>query len=416
MYKPHTQCRACGYAKPPYPGKSVPSGEKLKRVFSLGLQPLANDFCGPDDEQAGFAPLDVMLCPNCSLAQLSVVVDPEILYWKYNYITSQSQTMAAHFDSLWAALEAIQPSRNVIEIGSNDGYFLAYCGKNGAEYAFGVDPAANLCKIARERGVDTLCSVFNSAAAQAATSFVPGADLIVARHVFCHVDDWHQFIHDVASMCEKRTLVYIEVPYVLDLLKNTEFDTVYHEHTSYLSIKAMLALLRGGPLALHKILRFPIHGGAIGLVLRPGTESREEDVAEFLEEENQTPMEARWTDLSVSATGKRFELKIMVEEALEKGKRVVGYGASAKSTVWVNACGFTRRHIEFVCDSTPSKQYKFSPGTNIPIVDEGALTRELPDLAICFAWNYAPEIIAKEKHFRDHGGKWIIPHPNIRVL
>ena len=416
MYKLHTQCRACGFAAPPYPGKSAPSGEKLKKVFSLGLQPLANDFCTETDERAGFAPLEVLLCPQCSLAQLSVVVDPKILYSKYNYITSQSQTMQAHFDALLGGLQQLTPCKRIVEIGSNDGFFLAYCKKNGAEHVLGVDPAKNLCKTALERGVGSLNCIFDSEAARIIEGTFPKPDLIVARHVFCHVDNWKEFIHNLAVISKPETIIYIEVPYVMDLLKNVEFDTIYAEHTSYLSIKAVLALLKDGPLSLTSVLRFPIHGGAIGLVLRPGVQTNEATFEELLNAESETPMESRWMDLAVSATGKKVELKILIEQAIEQGKTVVGYGASAKSTVWVNACGFTRRHLRFICDNTPGKQYKFSPGTDIPILDEGALTRELPDLAICFAWNYAEEIIRKEKIFRDKGGKWVIPHPNIRVI
>jgi len=416
MYKSHTTCRACGYAAPPYPGKSAPSGESLIKVFDLGLQPLANDFCNASDSRSGFAPLEVLFCPRCTLAQLSVVVDPEILYLKYKYLTSQSETMRIHFDMLWEGLNLLGSCQRIVEVGSNDGLFLAHCKARGAENVLGIDPAKNLVKLAAERWVPTLSCSFDAEAARMASDAVPICDLVVARHVFCHIDDWKSFVHNLAVLCSKHTLVYIEVPYVMDLINNGEFDTVYHEHTSYLSIRSLQALLSGSPLYLKQILRFSIHGGAIGLILklRPETDVHESVDEHLRGEAGYTAI--RWQDFASLAHAKIHALRSMLETRADGKTLTVGYGASAKSTVWVNACGLNRRHLNFITDNTPYKQYKFSPGSNIPIVDEGALTRELPQYAVCFAWNYAEEIMKKEKLFKEKGGRWIIPHPEVRVL
>lgn len=415
MYKLHQTCRACGYAPAPYPGKSAQSSERLIEVFSLGLQPLANDFCDGGDERQGFAPLKVLFCPNCTLAQLSVVVPPSILYSKYNYITSQSKTMQAHFDSLWSDLNMLGPCKKVLEIGSNDGFFLAYCKGNGADHVLGIDPATNLVKVAQERGVNSICSVFDADTARMASTTFPTPDVIVARHVFCHIDDWKGFVHNLAVVAGKDTIIYIEVPYVMDLINGGEFDTIYHEHTSYLSIRALQALLKDSAFYLQAIHRWPIHGGAIGVILRMKPEGEiGMTVDDYLRGESGYTAQ-RWQDFASLAHAKIAALKSMVETRVANGKRVVGYGASAKSTVWVNACGFTRKHLQFITDNTPQKQWKISPGSDIPIVPEGTLTCDLPDYAVCFAWNYADEIIQKEKIFAREGGRWIVPHPQVEV-
>lgn len=338
MYKTHTSCRACGYAKPGAQGiKSGPSKESLQPVFDLGLQPMANDFAAADEERAGYAPLKVMFCPRCTLAQLSVVVNPEILYSRYLYVTSQSDTMYAHFDALGEVLRKEQPFSSLLEIGSNDGTMLRFFARHGITVA-GIDPAENLADQSRKFGIPTVTGVFNACTAQKSlAAFRSGFDVILARHVFCHVDDWAEFIDCLAIPSHKNTLIGIEAPYVKDLLDRGEFDTIYHEHLSYLSIAAMRALLADSPFRLHRIVRFPIHGGAILILLRRKDYEGPTDasVAEFEKEENIT-LES-WQAFNMKAAANVNSLEAFVRSARKDGKRVVGFGASAKSTLgpWV---------------------------------------------------------------------------------
>lgn len=420
MYKNTTVCRACGLGAkgPPTLKESAAAGpaqsaEKLQKVFSLGLQPLANDFCSAEEEQAGFAPLEVMFCPNCSMAQLSVTVDPAILYGHYRYVTSTSQTMRDHFQRILDLLPLESRPMRVLEIGSNDGLMLEFL-KNKGHTVMGVDPADNLAFKARQRGIDTVCEFWTSHVGQYLASWKP--DFVIARHVFCHVDNWRDFIAGIEAVSGPETLTCIEAPYVRDLLDKGEFDTIYHEHTSYLTIGAMSRLLSPTRLRLHRIDHMPIHGGALFIQLRHKDSDCPPDksVTEMLMNED-CGLEA-WREFEMKAHGKIGALASFVDNVRTNGKTVVGYGASAKSTVWINACKFTRKHISFITDTTAEKLYRFSPGSDIPIVDEGALTRELPDYAICFAWNYLPEILEKEKLYISKGGKFIVPHPEIKVI
>lgn len=425
MYRIRTECRACGLGKSLIPtlkesiaaGSAYAAANTLAPVFDLGVQPLANNFVEPGEEQAGFAPLKVMFCPRCTNAQLSVVVSPDVLYRHYLYVTSPSQTMKEHFAALLKVMQEEQSVLRVLEIGSNDGAFLKFLKANSAVEILGCDPAFNLTVQAEKDQIPTIQRVWDREAGEnAAVHFKGNLDVIIARHVFCHVDDWQGFLHNCLIPSKKDTLVCIEVPYVKDLLEKGEFDTIYHEHTSYLSIKAMQALLAGSPWRLHRIQKFPVHGGAILLMLRrhdyegkPHT-----SVEEFLSHEKITI--ETWRDFADKAHKKIAQISAYVRNLRENGKRVVGYGASAKSTVWINACGFTKKELEFVTDTTPGKLWKNCPGSDIRIVDEGALLRELPDYALCFAWNFATEILEKEKMARERGVKFIFPHPELQVI
>lgn len=406
MYIPHTYCRACDYARPAAPGTKSGPGEKLIEVFDLGLQPLANDFQKEGGEISGHAPLKVLYCPRCSLAQLSVVVRPEIMYRNYSYITSTSKMMQDHFQQLIGDIASHTSGRGVLEIGSNDGQLLALLQDKGYS-VLGVDPANNLANAARARGVPVQVGFFGEDLARV----LPQSDIVIARHVFCHVDDWHDFVKGLEAVSHKDSLICIEVPYVGDLLERCEFDTIYHEHLSYLSLKSVVELLRNSNLRLNKVIRYQIHGGAILLMLR----HRDfEPLPYDAFSENLT--EEDWRAFAVEARNQIDRLSNTVKSLVAQGKRVAGLGASAKSTVWINACGFTKKEIAFVADNTPQKQYTFSPGTNIPVIDEGAIIRELPDYVVMWAWNYREEILEKFSLARSKGVKFIVPVSKIEVV
>lgn len=424
MYKLHTTCRACGTGNPVLKtlkqstaaGTVYDLAASLVPVFDLGPMPLANDFCGPDDERAGYAPLKVMLCPNCGLAQLSVVVSPQVLYRNYPYVTSNSATMRKHFaDIRYDIGEEAGDFKGVLEIGSNDGTLMLFLQEHGAK-CIGIDPATNLTEIANKRGAYSLGTMFDAYSADLIVTTHGKPDVIIGRHVFAHVDNWKSFVRCLELVSAAHTLICLEVPYVIDQLDSVSWDQVYHEHLSYVSVRAVDSLLHGTALRLHKVKHYGIHGGSIMLMLRhrESEEPVNESVAKFIEQENASA--DRWAAFSIEARRRIDQLASFIRARATEGKMVVGYGASAKSTQWLNACKLHKSEVRFVCDNTPQKQYKTCPGSEIPVADEGALTRELPDYAVCFAWNFAEEIIAKEKIFHDKGGKWVIPVPQIKVL
>jgi novobiocin biosynthesis protein NovU/D-mycarose 3-C-methyltransferase len=419
MYKLVTRCRACGFGQRIDPGgiKSAPSTDKLLRVLNLGVQPLANDFRKEGEARAGFAPLELLFCPNCSLAQLSVVVDPATLYSNYSYVTSPSLTMREHFGQLVQDIATEQESRgSAVEIGSNDGLFLAFLADSGYGNVIGIDPAENLAANARRSGVAVVNDFFSDDSARQAAAVAGDADLIIARHVFCHINDWSAFVKSLDILASRNTLICIEVPCVTDQIDSGSFDQIYHEHLSYLSLKSMKALLRDSLFHLHRVIHYPVHGGASLIMIRRNDCDLppHPSVANTLESENVTL--ERWEKFSDESSNQIQRLAQKVRDLRAEGNRICGFGASAKSTVWINACGFNKGDIYGVYDGTIQKQYCTIPGTNIPVIHEGAFYADAPDYAVCFAWNFLPEILTKHHKWMESGGRFIVPVPKLRVI
>jgi len=397
MYKKHTRCRACGETE-------------LVSVFELPPQPPANNFVKEGEPHSGYYPVSVKHCPRCTLAQLSVVVDPVELYRDYAFVTSPSQTMQDHFARLWhdINIDAGRKIKTVLEIGSNDGRFLRFMADQGAKVV-GIDPAENLAPECQKSGVDTVTGFFNGDNAEKALAILGGKpDLIIARHVMCHIEDWRGFIALIESICGPETLVVIEVPYVVDTLNSTAFDLIYHEHLSYMSVTAMRHLLVGTGLALAHLHQYRLHGGCIVLGLRRGSMDPYENFERPL-------TVADWGQFAANSFRSIQHLSHVVRSLRLMGHTVAGFGAAAKSTVWINACGFTADDLEFITDTTKWKLGKYVPGTNIPVVDQGALMREVPRYAVLFAWNYREEILKSQRPYIEAGGQFIIPVPFLNV-
>jgi hypothetical protein len=395
MYYFINQCRACG-------------STNLTPVFDLGVQPLANDFKTAEEDHAGFAPLDVIFCEDCTLAQLSVVVDPKILYGgDYSYVTSASATMKRHFKALIDDIIAeAGEHKTLMEVGSNDGALLQYCLTRGFSHVQGVEPAKNLANISWSREVPTRNDFFSSQVA----SELGRVDVVLARHCFAHMPDWQDFVAALDHVTHKDSVVCIEVPYVQDLLDRVEFDTIYHEHLSYISLKAMFALFAESNFFIYNVIRYPIHGGAILIVLRrkEGGKRSHPGLAPY---EREAITREHWMKFGSKAKEKAEKVRKLV---CGTGNRPCGYGASAKCTVLMNYCRLDVKDVQFITDNTPFKLNKFLPGTKIPIVEESRLKDA--DRAIMTAWNYRDEILEKHKDWRAKGGRWIIPASEVEVV
>jgi hypothetical protein len=404
MYKTIKKCRACGFYN-------------LTPVFDLGVQPLANDLRMPDESSSGYAPLKVLFCPMCTLGQLSVAVDPNVLYSNYPYVTSKSGTMREHFVALWRLIQAESRPACVVEIGSNDGDFLRFCLTNGADTAIGIDPAENLTPEATENLIP-ICSLFGQSAAEKAASLAAsrgGVNAIVARHVFAHIDDWSGFFRSLSTLASIDTTIFIEVPYAVDMLERSEFDTVYHEHLSYVTVKSVEEALKDTDFYLHRVERFEIHGGAVVLVIKHIVQYGEEHPTMLAIRKSELVTVSKWEAFSRSSHAKLQAMKHTVGAISGEGITVAGFGASAKSAVWINACQFTQKEIPYILDCTPQKQGRLSPGSRIPVLPESRLLELMPNYAIMFAWNFRSEIINKNTEYTSRGGKFIIPRTGIEI-
>lgn len=404
-------CRAC-------------ASTDLEMILDLGKTALANDFLSPA-EVAGYRtslPLRVKLCRQCSLLQLAEVVDPGVLYSRYAYVTSTSHTMDTHLseqrDDLLQAGAFAQPPR-VVEIASNTGLYLKKFQERGCE-VLGVEPARNIAELAEQAGVRTWTDFFNAHNARTIRAEWGAADLVLGRHVFAHIDDWQDLVKALDAVAHEGSLIGLEVPYLRDFFEHTEYDTIYHEHLSYVSVRSVEALLEGTPFRLQAVKHYAIHGGSVLLFIRRRTDSTPADpsVAKYLADEAALKLAepATWLPFVRRVDNIRKTLPELVRSYRAAGKRVIGYGASAKGSTLLNTCGLTKDDLDYIIDNTPFKQGKVAPGSWIPIRPPGTLLEDQPDYALLLAWNFAPEIIRREGEYQERGGRFIVPIPEPKVI
>lgn len=404
-------CRTCG-------------SKNLTLILDLGKTALANDFLAPE-EVAGYKislPLRVVLCIDCSLVQLADTVDPKILYSRYAYITSTSRTMDAHLSGQSDHLlktGGLGAGAKILEIASNTGIFLKKFQERGGN-VLGVEPASNIAEVAVKSGVPTRNEFFNAANARKLKAEWGAADLILGRHVFAHIDDLHDLLAGLEAVSHADTLIAFEVPYLADFFERTEYDTIYHEHLSYVSVRSLEALLKNSPFTLSRIDHYPIHGGSILFHIRHRSSSIKPhaSVAAALEKERQLKLiePATWANFAARVRRIRAELPALIRKLKSQGRRIIAYGASAKGNTLLNTCGLTVRELDYVIDNTPFKQDKIAPGSWIPVRPPEILLSDQPDFALILAWNFAKEIIGRETEFQKRGGRFILPIPEPKIV
>ncbi len=408
--QPVANCLSCG------------SGN-LEEVLPLGVQPLANNLLSEADleKQEPRFPLGLQLCGDCWLMQLSHLVPPVDLFSDYLYFSSFSNAMLDH------AREAAQTFRTefglseqsfVVEIASNDGYLL----KNFVDAkipCLGIEPAANIAKVARQAGVETIECFFGDEQAQEIATSHGQADLILGNNVFAHVPDTNDFVAGLRTLLKPGGRVVLEFPYAVDFLNNTEFDTIYHEHVFYFSLTTLIPLFARHGLTIVKAERLPIHGGSLRLFAArqenaPPVDSSINELLR-LEKEDGVEDQATYQNFAAKAQGIKRDLLDLLNRIRGEGKSIVAYGASAKGSTLLNYCGIDSSQLDFIVDRSTYKQGKYSPGLHLPIRSPEQLTLARPDYALLLTWNFADEIIAQQAEYIAAGGQFIrpIPHPEI---
>jgi D-mycarose 3-C-methyltransferase len=366
-------------------------------------------------------PLDVFVCRSCWHAQLVDVISKETLFSHYLYFSTTTRTTPAHFGALAREVVDQHTGRGdfVVEIGSNDGVLLRAFEGSGRRI-LGVEPASNVAESARKQGIPTMNRFFTPEVAEAIARDLGKARVILANNVVGHIDDLQGLVKSVRSLLAEDGTWIFEVPYLVDLLERNEFDTVYHEHLSYFAVAPAKRMLERGGLALADVRYFPIHGGTIRLYARHaaavGAPSAE--AQKFLAREKELKLDsmAPYEAHAKRVQQLRVELRGMVSDLKRQGKRIVGYGAPAKGNTLLNYAGLGPDDIEYLQDTTPVKQGLFSPGMHIPVVPPERFQKDNPDVALMLAWNYEPEILAKEAEWRKRGGKFIVPIPMPRLV
>jgi 2-polyprenyl-3-methyl-5-hydroxy-6-metoxy-1,4-benzoquinol methylase len=401
-------------------------GAPLALSFAdLGMSPPSNSYLEADElnRMERFYPLHAWVCEKCFLVQLEEFETPEQIFSDYAYFSSYSESWLAHAEAYTKAMTArfgLNASSFVVEIASNDGYLLQYFVAQGVP-VLGIEPAANVAAVAEKKGVPTLVKFFGVRTATDLAAAGRKADLILGNNVLAHVPDLNDFVRGMSLLLKPGGVVTMEFPHLLKLMQENQFDTIYHEHFSYISFAVAERVFAAHGLTLFDVDEIPTHGGSLRTYARHAANAAlpvSRKVAELRVREQAAGLERADTYRSfaeqVKAT-KRSLLKFLIG-AKESGKRVAGYGAPAKGNTLLNYCGVRSDLLEYTVDRSPHKQGRYLPGVHIPIHAPERIMQARPDYVLILPWNLKDEIVAQMAGIRAWGGRFVVPIPETRVL
>ena len=390
-------------------------------VVDLGLSPPSNALTPPEALGRGetFYPLHAFVCERCYLVQLDVFASPEELFRDYRYFSSYSTTWLAHAEAYVEEMtqRGIGANHRVVEVASNDGYLLRNFVARGVP-VLGIEPASNVAAVARANGVPTIDEFFGVALGLRVRREFGAADLIVANNVLAHVPDLNDFVGGIAALLASDGVATIEFPHLLRTIAGMQFDTIYHEHFSYLSLLALVPLFARHGLEIVEVSELPTHGGSLRVfVAHRGARSVDASVARVLADERAARLEQVATYAAFGARVARIkdDFVAFLRDAKRGGKRVAGYGAAAKATTLLNYAGVRPDLIAYVADKSPHKQGHAIPGVRVPIVAPDRIHADRPDYVVIFPWNVEAEIRAELAGVREWGGKFVLAIPELRV-
>ncbi len=390
--------------------------------MSFGKMPIANGFLTPEQFLSEyFFELKVGFCSVCKMTQLTEQVDREKMFHEeYAFFSSTSARMAVHFKEFADFVKTYlqSPDPFVVEIGSNDGIMLQNFAKAGIRH-LGIEPSANVARVAIEKGVQTICKFFDENLAREIVSEHGQADAFLGANVMCHLPYLHSVAAGIKILLKPKGVLVFEDPYMGDIIEKTSYDQIYDEHAFYFSVASLSHLFEEHELEIVDVIPQDVHGGSMRYVVaHRGAHQPTAAVADQRAREQALGLHLPETYDRVRGNIERSrdELMNLLRDLKQQGKRVVGYGATSKSTTVTNYCGITPELVEFISDTTPIKQGKFSPGAHLPVRPYQDFANDYPDYALLFAWNHAGEIMEKEKQFVSAGGKWILYVPKVAIV
>ncbi len=390
----------------------------------LGMSPLSNAFVAPERAEAmePFYPLHARVCDACHLVQLAAFETPEHIFGDYLYFSSHAETWLRHAEAYAAEMVArfgLDAGSQVVEVASNDGYLLQYFQARGVP-VLGVEPAANVAAVARDQGIPTEVAFFGVATAQRLKAAGVAPRLMAANNVLAHVPDLNDFVAGFAVLLAPGGVLTVEFPHLLRLMRENQFDTIYHEHFSYFSLLTVQRVFAAHGLRLFDVQQLPTHGGSLRVYVTHGAAPHAETpaVAALLAEERAAGLEGRaaYAAFAEQVVETKAALMTFCVEARRAGRRILGYGAPAKGNTLLNYCGIGPEFIGFTVDRSPHKQGLLLPGTRIPVRAPEALLEARPDYVLILPWNLRDEIAAQMAAVRDWGGRFVVPIPTVQVF
>jgi SAM-dependent methyltransferase len=374
------------------------------------------------DKRQPCFPLDVFFCKSCNHVQLLDIIDPSILFENYVYVSGTSPSFVKHFEEYASALInrfSPKPGSLIVDIGSNDGTLLSAFQKKGMK-VLGIDPARNIAAQATKSGVKTIADFFSINLANEIKSEWGEATIITANNVFAHSDDLKGIADGIRNLLAPNGVFAFEVSYLGDVVRDTLFDTIYHEHLAYHSVKPLKRFFSDRGLQLFSVENVASHGGSIrGMVaLAAGVHSPDGSVDAMITKEKKSGLDCIETfkafSYSINALGQ--QLKSLIQKIKAEGKSIAGFGAPAKSTTLMYNYSLGSEEIDFIVDDSPLKQGLFSPGTHIPVLSPDALYDRQPDYVLILAWNFSKSIMEKHYSFLEGGGCFIVPLPELKTI
>ncbi|OBF08860.1 SAM-dependent methyltransferase [Mycobacterium sp. ACS4054] len=398
-------------------------GGDLREVLDLGRQPVSNAFVKPDETaKVPFFRLVVGLCTSCTMVQQLDEVPPSQMFRAdYPYRASGSAVIRKHFEDVARWIISTVPddeNRFVVEIGSNDGVMLNTLSDAGVRH-LGVDPAAGAGEVARAHGARVRTDFFDESTAADIREKEGPASLIFSANTISHISYLDSIFRGAELLLAPDGLFVFEDRYLADILRCVYFDQIYDEHFYLFSVRSVQALAARFGLELVDVEHLPLHGGSIRYtVARAGSRQPSPAVAEFLAQEKADGIaeEATFVQFSEDINRIRTDLVTLLRDLRSDGRRVVGYGATSRSATVMNFCHIDSELLPMVCDSTPEKQGRLTPGSKVPVCPPEVFSHPYPDYALLFAWNHADEIMAKEQAFHEKGGRWILYSPKVHIV
>lgn len=370
-----------------------------------------------------FYPLHVRVCGKCFLVQLEEFVSPEHIFTEYAYFSSFSDTWlkhAADYVEMIVSRFNIGKESLVVELASNDGYLLQNFVKRGIP-ALGVEPAANVAKVAVERAVPTLVAFFGCQTAEKMVADGKGADLIIGNNVLAQVPDLNDFVGGIQILLKEHGVATLEFPHLIKLMAENQFDTIYHEHFSYFSLISVERIFAAHGLILFDVEEIPTHGGSIRIYARHAADDSKPVSTRLVDLRNHETAAgldqiSAYSSFAEQVKATKRNLLEFLIQARRSGKKIAGYGAPGKGNTLLNYCGIRTDFLDFTVDRNPYKHGKFLPGTHIPIFPVEKIDETKPDFLLILPWNFKEEIMKQMSRLRGWGGKFVVPIPNVEVI
>lgn len=397
---------------------------KLIEYLDLGFTPLADRFLNERQlhEEEVYYPLRVVVCENCGLSQLDYVVPPERMYdLGYAYESSTTKTGREHFYGMAKSIFEkfnLKKGSLAVDLGSNVGVLLQGFKDCGME-VMGIDPSPGVVATAIKNGIDTITAFFGEDAVDLVLEKKGKAAVVTGTNVFAHIHDLDAFMKSLERLAKEKGILVIEAPYFYHLLDKMEYDTIYHEHLSYLSVKTMAQFFERFGWWLFDVEEVSIHGGSLRyFVSRKGDYPITENVAKYLEVEEKGKIHSlkRLQKFADDVKNHRKALRELLLKLKTEGKRIVALSVPAKGNTLLHYCNINNDILDYATEKAPLKIGKYTPGFHIPVMPDETLIKDRPDYALLLAWNFAPEIIKNNEKFTKSGGKFIIPIPEPRIV